>query len=84
MKIWKYELQDIPEQRIEMPFRARMLTVQNQDDRICLWAIVDPTLHKVLRDIIVVGTGIEIDNIPVDCLGTVQIGNIVYHVFEKL
>ena len=85
MKIWKYELEITPEQRIEMPFRAEMLTVQNQGDRICLWALVDPTLHKVLRDISIIGSGLETGiSFPGNYLGTVQIGRLVWHVFERV
>ncbi len=85
MKIWKYQLDIVPEQQIQMPFGARMLTVQNQDDKICLWAIVDPTSYKVFRDISIIGTGIEVDynSLRGDYLGTVQILSLVWHVFER-
>lgn len=79
--IWKYS---IPLGRItlEMPQDSKILHVALQNDTICLWALVEPTAKKSGRTFQVVGTGhlcIESDE---TYLGTVQIGQFVWHVFE--
>lgn len=82
--IWKYQLKLQPEQRIEMPVEAKILTVQVQYDIPCLWALVDPDLHKVLRDICIVGTGRQFDGLG-EYIGTFQRadGSLIWHVFER-
>ena len=84
--IWKYELKLQPEQRIEMPFEAKILTVQVQYDIPCLWALVDPDLYKVLRDICIIGTGHQFDDRGTgEYIGTFQRadGSLIWHVFER-
>lgn len=92
-KIFKYPLRLVEgSQFVEMPSRARLLTVQAQRGGLCLWAVVDD-LPAVLefRQIRIVGTGewvpTEIADTG-DYLGTVQLpsanlpgGLFVAHVF---
>lgn len=84
--IWKYPLDVIGLQRIEMPAKAEILTVQMQGDTICLWALVEPSNDKTKRGIFIIGTG---HSVGVDELGryvgTFQIngGALVFHVFEN-
>lgn len=83
--IWKYPLSPREIQDISMPEGAEILTVQNQNENICIWAKVDPNAPKVLRTFAVYGTGWDIvTNASMEYIGTVQLsrGEFVYHVFE--
>jgi hypothetical protein len=82
--IWKFPLSlgiDLP---ITMPAGAQVLTAQVQNDRICLWALVDPSLPKELRYFEVLGTGQEFPHNERAYIPSLQIGNFVWHIFEKL
>lgn len=83
--IWKYKLEVLDEQTIEMPVNARILTVDNQYGDICLWAEVntDPDLVMEKRTIYIHGTGHQYMSHR-RYIGSVQMynGNLVFHVFE--
>lgn len=85
--VWKFPLKAVEWQAVEMPARAEILTVQNQNETACLWALVDPTAEKEMRQIEVFGTG---HNIQCDMglsrkyISTFQIeGGLVFHAFER-
>lgn len=87
MRIWKYHLAPSGETRIDMPEGARVLAVQNQQETLCLWAVVDPTARKHTRSFHVELTGFDI-GVEAErgaYLGTVQFndGAYVVHVFEE-
>ena len=70
-----------------MPKDADILTVQVQDDKICIWARVNPTASLEKRTFIVFGTGSDIeehDNMFLCYLGTVQKQFYVWHVYENM
>lgn len=81
-----------------MPFDAEILTVQVQNEKVMLWAIVktkteysnqayDVQVDYEFRDFIVYLTGENMHLKPTDkYIGTVQIdeGTYVLHVFEKV
>ena len=78
--IYKYELisQDVS---MKLPLGAEILTVQIQDGRPMLWALVTPGNELVDRFISTVGTGWEVeDNMKYIC--TYMEGYFVWHVFE--
>lgn len=80
--IWKYELNTNNEQFVYMPLGAKILTVQIQDAKLCLWAKVNPNNLPVPRKILIRGTGEDASGVG-DYLGTFQVygGKIVFHVF---
>jgi hypothetical protein len=41
--IWKFELEVTDLQEVVMPSGAEILSVGNQDGKLCLWAMVSPT-----------------------------------------
>lgn len=86
VKIWKYTLQTTDRQTVSMPAGARMLSVQVQHDRMCLWALVnDMTQKRVTRYIAIVETGEPFpEGVFLNFIGTCQFdgGELVYHVFE--
>jgi hypothetical protein len=68
---------------IDMPLGAQVLAVQAQFETPTLWALVDPEQQQTeLRTFRIIGTGHEIVGDPGLYRGTVQIGPLVWHVFE--
>jgi len=86
MTIWKYELMIMEDQTLVMPKGATILSVDNQNGGLCLWAMVDPDEPYTDRRIEIIGTGAGIDTtINRKFIGTVVlIGSFVWHVFEKI
>ena len=85
--IWKFVIQEpypVTSMLVSMPAGAAILSAQLQRDTICLWALVDT--NSVIRDRIIdiVGTGIVIPDLRRNYIATVQQGNLVWHVFERL
>ncbi len=80
--IYKFPLSVGDESEINMPSGSEILTVQVQDNKICIWAKVDlgsTTLQ--VRTFRVVGTGHPFDP-KLTYIGTVLIGLFVWHIFE--
>lgn len=86
MKIWKYVLQMEDEQTIKMPKGAKVLSVQMQNDEICVWALVDPAAELENKAFWIIGTGnpFYLDMNFAKYIGTVQQlgGRLVWHIFE--
>lgn len=80
---WKFTLQ--PECKVEMPEGAQLLTVREQGDDICLWALVDSDAPMVARRFVGFGTGHQIpEDQALSFIGTAMLqgGNLVFHIFE--
>ena len=69
-----------------MPKGAVVLSVQEQNNMACLWALVEMSGEIEIRTFETVGTGWEMDNRDRKYLGTLQLagGTFVWHVFEVL
>ncbi len=80
--IYKYPLETLHEQQVTMPFGDGPVSVDVQDERICVWALVDPVLRG-LRTVVfrIYGTGRPVPRKPGCFLGTVQLHGCVWHVF---
>lgn len=73
-------------QTIAMPKDAKILTVQLQDGKPCIWAMVNPEQPEVKRTIATYGTGHEVKSPnKLTYIGAYQLRNgaLVYHVFEQ-
>jgi len=84
--IWKFTLEVTDYQEIDLPEGARVLCVQTQHDRPCLWAVVDPDAELIPRGIHIFGTGQpNIDTSALGFVGTFIIhdGKFVGHVFQS-
>jgi len=85
-KIFKYTLGVSDHQEIFPPANAEFINVQMQNDKICLWALVDPNMQEKAREIRVIGTGHPIydDSGKLAYIGTVQMmnGELIWHIFE--
>lgn len=87
MKIYKYPIMLQPYQVITMPLNHKILLVQVQHGRICLWALVDPESIDSPVGIRIYATGFDDIDEPgeLNYIGSVQMenGNFVWHVFEE-
>ena len=83
--IWKFELEVIDRQLIEMPFGAEILDIQIQQGKPCLWARVDPQAEKEKRLIITHGTGHPVSSNTGQHIGSYQMlaDHLVFHVFDE-
>ncbi len=85
--IWKYTLEIINEQIIDMPKGARILprslTLQHQEP--VFWALVetDNNMERRVFNILLTGKPANEAYEKDTYIGTFQIGPLVYHVFEK-
>ena len=80
--IYKYQLKDRVSE-IEIPIDFNILAIQNQDNCIFLWAVVDTDYPKEKRTFYLLGTGQELpDNFDdLEYLDTVQQNEYVWHVY---
>lgn len=86
-RIWKYELNITTGQNISMPKGAEILTVQTQNGKPCLWALVNPEAELETRFIELFGTGHPVLSgmgASRKYIATFQMneGSLVFHAFE--
>lgn len=87
--IYKYRLPIADITVLTMPYDHKLLSVQNQNGEICLWALSDPKEDEFrTRTFRIFGTGNESERLEntfdMQFLGTVQTGPYVWHVFVDL
>ena len=80
--IWKYEL--YPTTRLELPKESKLLKIDIQYDKPCLWFLLDPSNEKEYRMFVTYGTGHDVPDEPGQYVGTFFMngGSLVFHVFE--
>jgi hypothetical protein len=85
-KIFKYTLPLAEHSIVEMPAGAEVLSVHNQKDALCVWAMIDPAQAQMKkRMFFIVGTGISMEyHDMMRFIGTAHLhgGSLVLHVFE--
>ena len=85
--VWKYEIPEADTFQLELPFDAKILSVNVQGGNPCIWAEVNPGDALVQRSFRTCGTG---HDIPADekreFIGTFLLhqGALVFHLFEVL
>ena len=84
MTIWKFPLEVVDDQIVDMPYGATILTVQAQNDVPCMWALVGTNNALVPRAFHIAGTGHPFNGVG-DYVGTFQLsgGALVFHVFDQ-
>ena len=87
--IWKFQLEVLDTQFIWIPKNAEILSVQNQNEVPCMWALVNPTEEREEKCFEIFGTGHDVHcDMGVDrkFIGTFQMqnGSLVFHIFERL
>lgn len=81
--IYKYPLTLSSIQVIKTHKLIRFLSVQEQRGKICIWAEVEAPSETEHRQIAIFPTGEKIHNRPGEFLGTVQLGLLVFHVYDQ-
>ena len=83
--IYKYHLEIITEQTITITEDYHILDIQIQNDRVCVWILIDTEQPKDNRlTILICGTGQEISKElynTIEHIGTIQEGAMVWHLF---
>ena len=87
--IYKYELQIVERQLVGFPTGAIILSVKNQQDSLCLWALVDTEEELITcYEIEIFGTGnpvYENDKTFREFIDTCVMPNgLVWHVFKRI
>jgi hypothetical protein len=83
--VYKYTLPNEDISAIRMSRGASIIHAHNQDDNICLWALVDANEERTEERIFrVAGTGHLMNSKKMKYIGTVHLysGALVFHVFE--
>ena len=84
--IWKYDIPLNDRFILKMPKDAFLLSVDNQNEAGCLWALVDPDEAMEDRNFRLYGTGHPIveDYYALHFIGTFQQrgGLLIWHLFE--
>lgn len=85
MKIYKYPIQLLPSQQVNMPAGAVILDIQKQKGEWVLWALVDPQYFNNPLTIEMYGTGQDYPHITADKhIATRQDDNgLVWHFFQQ-
>lgn len=83
--IWKYEIEP-GKNKILMPAWSQVLSVQVQQGKVCMWAMVDTKTEKKERIFYTYATGQKIDKDNLVFIGTFQVEEetLVFHLFEKI
>lgn len=85
--IHKYELK-IGITEVEIPISNRILSIQIQDNKVCMWILLDDSNNtKVKRKFVAIGTGHSInEENKLVYLDTIQLnkGTYIFHIFEQL
>ncbi len=81
--IWKYPLDVVDDQTVQMPSQAELLTVNDQNDHFCLWVRVNTDNPLLNRKISIRGTGHPADDVG-KYIGSMYPynGKLVFHVFD--
>jgi len=84
--IYKYQFETADIVTLKLPTCAKVLTIQIQNDKPCLWALVDTENERTFdMELSIFGTGHEVKNLELSTyIGTYQErnGGLVWHVFE--
>jgi hypothetical protein len=81
-RIYKYELK---EGSVEMPIGAKILSIQYQNNRPYIWALVDTDVECDFRYFTIVGTGEDFPEADdFTYINTIQDGPFVWHIFEYI
>ena len=84
-QIWKYQLEISSKwQEIKMAKGSEILSVQIQNNKICMWVSVPDNSEKENRIFITIGTGKDFNPIGLKYISTIQEGIYLWHIFERV
>ena len=84
--IWKYILNRVVKETVDLPEGAQILKVEMQHGEFCLWALVDTRKKSEQRKIIIRGTGYEVEYDNVKFISTFKVegDRFIFHAFEVI
>lgn len=84
MRIWKWDLELVGQQRVNMPIGTKLLAAQLQRGELKIWGLCNEAYPLKSRVISVYGTGNPMPDDPGEFVGTFQMsgGSLVFHVFD--
>jgi hypothetical protein len=82
--IWKQELSLADVQTVTLPAGAEVLCAHAQFGNVCIWFRCDPMAAKEPRTFAICGTGGPAPDEDGRYIGTVFLGEFVWHVFERI
>jgi hypothetical protein len=82
--IYKYEIPKQGQFSLDLAVDTEILTVQVQNQSLCLWALLNQSSPKRRRDFVWIRTGEEIEHKSMSYIATIQVdaGKKVVHLFE--
>jgi len=81
-RIWKWPLEMLNEQTLNLPIGALWLDVQLQGGEPHIWCLCDANAPLEPRRLAIHGTGNPMPDDPGEYLATFQTGAFVWHLFE--
>lgn len=81
-RIYKYTLNIKDISSVSLPQTHTILSFQEQFGKLTFWAVVDIESPEILREFRIFGTGFDIEPEGLNYLATVQVGVMVWHIFE--
>jgi hypothetical protein len=82
MKIFEYSITIEDSFAIQLHEHAKVLCVQIQRGTPCIWVMGDTTAPLKYRKFYIYGTGHEAGSCPGFYIGTFQLDDLVWHLFE--
>jgi len=80
--IYKYPLELMKRQQIELPLGAKVVSFQAQAEQLCVWALIDTEQEDIVQETFcIIGTGLRIPSDATKYVGTAQIPPYVWHLF---
>lgn len=83
--IWKFNIPIESKFAITMPKGTQIIAFQYQviTGKTFIWGIVELEVEPETRTFVILGTGFKFEDVPGTYIGTVQILDLVWHLFEK-
>jgi len=82
MIILEYPIEITDIQTVYMPYDAMILSVQAQQLKVNMWALVDPSKKLAPKLIRLYGTGLPVAEPCGRFISTIRINSFVWHVFD--
>jgi len=83
VKIYKYPVELLQEQKISLPIESKVRHFGTQDGSLMMWVELDPDLEHEIHTFYVVGTGQEIPEDAITYHGTVYLNFYVRHLYSN-
>ena len=83
MVVWKFTIKE-PKMKLMMPAGSKIVSIQAKDGDPQIWAICDPLEKLTERNFVAIRTGIDPIERTYEFIATVQINDLVFHIFENL